>query len=71
MPSPTDGVTALRGTLVTCRDDPFIADPAKAFAVESDGVVICQPRAPNTACQFCHTAGVAHMPCIRTAVRAI
>ena len=42
MPSPTDGVTALRGTLVTCRDDPFIADPAKAFAVESDGVVICR-----------------------------
>ena len=31
MPSPTDGVTALRGTLVTCRDDPFLTDPAQAL----------------------------------------
>ena len=37
-----DGVTALRGTVVTCRDDPFLTDPAKAFAVEADGVVICR-----------------------------
>ena len=42
MPSPTDGVTALRGTVVTCRDDPFLTDPAKAFAVESDGLVVCR-----------------------------
>ena len=42
MPSPTDGVTALRGTVVTCRDDPFLTDPATAFAVETDGVVICR-----------------------------
>jgi len=42
MPAPTDGVTALRGTVVTCRDDPFLTDPAKAFVVESDGVVICR-----------------------------
>ena len=42
MPSPTDGVTALRGTVVTCRDDPFLTGPAKAFAVESDGLVICR-----------------------------
>ena len=38
----TDGVTALRGTIVTCRDDPFLTDPAKAFAVETDGIVICR-----------------------------
>ena len=42
MSAPTDGVTALRGTVVTCRDDPFLTDPAKAFAVETDGVVICR-----------------------------
>ncbi len=38
----TEGVTALRGTIVTCRDDPFLTDPAQAFAVESDGIVICR-----------------------------
>jgi guanine deaminase len=38
----TEGVTALRGTIVTCRDDPFLTDPARAFAVESDGMVICR-----------------------------
>jgi guanine deaminase len=37
-----DRLTALRGTIVTCRDDPFLTDPAKAFAVETDGVVICR-----------------------------
>jgi hypothetical protein len=26
--SSTDGITALRGTIVTCRDDPFLVDPA-------------------------------------------
>ncbi len=36
------GVTALRGTVITCRDDPFLTDPAKAFAVETDGIVICR-----------------------------
>jgi guanine deaminase len=40
--SSTDGITALRGTIVTCRDDPFLVDPAQAFAVETDGVVICR-----------------------------
>ena len=39
---PTDGVTALRGTVVTCRDDPFLTDPAKAFVTETDGAVICR-----------------------------
>jgi guanine deaminase len=38
----TDGVTALRGTIVTCREDPFLTDPAKAFVAETDGVVICR-----------------------------
>ena len=38
----TDGVTALRGTVVTCRDDPFLTDPAKAFLTETDGAVICR-----------------------------
>jgi guanine deaminase len=38
----TDGTTALRGTIVTCRDDPFLTDPAKAFAIETDGIVICR-----------------------------
>ena len=41
-PTPSQGVTALRGTIVTCRDDPFLTDPAKAFAVEADGIVICR-----------------------------
>jgi guanine deaminase len=34
-------VTALRGSLVYCRDDPFLTDPAKAFVYEADGIVIC------------------------------
>jgi len=41
-PTPNDSVTALRGTLVTCRDDPFFTDPEKAFSVETDGIVICR-----------------------------
>jgi guanine deaminase len=35
-------VTALRGTLVCCRDDPVLGDPAKAFLHEPDGLVICR-----------------------------
>jgi guanine deaminase len=43
MDSPsTDRVTALRGTIVTCRDDPFLTDPATAFVTEADGAVICR-----------------------------
>jgi guanine deaminase len=38
----TNGITALRGTIVTCRDDPFLTDPRKAFATVSDGVVLCR-----------------------------
>src|ERR1044072_2879467 len=41
---PTSGekVTALRGTIVTCRDDPFLTDPGRALATEPDGVVVCR-----------------------------
>jgi guanine deaminase len=42
MAPPPNGITALRGTIVTCRDDPFLTDPAQAFAVETDGIVICR-----------------------------
>ena len=38
----TDSVTALRGTIVTCRDDPFLTDPGKALATEPDGIVVCR-----------------------------
>src|SRR5215212_1695502 len=41
-PGRSDNVTALRATLVTCRDDPFLTDPAKAFAIETDGIVLCR-----------------------------
>lgn len=34
------GVTALRGTLVTCRDDPFLGDPE--LVIETDGLVVCR-----------------------------
>jgi guanine deaminase len=36
----TGELTALRGTIVTCRDDPFLTDPAKALRTETDGIVI-------------------------------
>ena len=38
----TEDVTALRGTIVTCRDDPFLTGPATAFTVERDGMVVCR-----------------------------
>jgi guanine deaminase len=41
-PDKPAGLVALRGTVVTCRDDPFLTDPARAFAVESDGIVVCR-----------------------------
>src|SRR3954468_6747421 len=41
-PEKKAGYTSLRGTLVTCRDDPFLTDPAKAFVVETDGIVVCR-----------------------------
>jgi guanine deaminase len=35
-------VTALRGDLVFCRDDPFLSDPKQAFVYQRDGLVICR-----------------------------
>jgi guanine deaminase len=35
-------ISAVRGTLIFCRDDPFLTDPAKAFVHEPDGLVICR-----------------------------
>ena len=35
-------VSALRGSLVFCRDDPFLTDPATAFVHEPDGMLICR-----------------------------
>jgi guanine deaminase len=39
---PSGDITVLRGTIVTCRGDPFLTDPAKALRVETDGLVICR-----------------------------
>ena len=33
---------AVRGTLVFCRDDPFLTDRQTAFVHEPDGLVICR-----------------------------
>jgi guanine deaminase len=38
----TEGVLALRGTIITCRDDPFLIDPARAFVTVADGIVVCR-----------------------------
>lgn len=38
----SDRISALRGSLVYFRDDPFVADPATAFVHESDGLVVCR-----------------------------
>ena len=35
-------VTALRGDLLFCRDDPFLSVPKLAFVHERDGLVICR-----------------------------
>ena len=35
-------ISALRGTLVFCRDDPFLTDAGRAFVHEPDGLVICR-----------------------------
>lgn len=34
--------SALRGTLIFCRDDPFLTDPQRAFVHEPDGAVVCR-----------------------------
>jgi guanine deaminase len=41
-PSANASVTALRGSLVFCRDNPFLTDPRTAFVHEPDGLVICR-----------------------------
>jgi guanine deaminase len=38
-------VTALRGSLVYCRDDPFLTDPSRALVHEPDGLVVCRDGA--------------------------
>jgi guanine deaminase len=37
-----ESMTVLRGTLVTCRDDPFLTDPSRSFVTEADGIVVCR-----------------------------
>src|SRR5215470_2298842 len=41
-PAPDGSLGALRGSLIFCRDDPFLTDPATAFVHEPDGLVICR-----------------------------
>src|ERR1051325_5650611 len=41
-PATDQGLTALRGMIVTCRDDPFLTDPTRAFVTEPDGIVVCR-----------------------------
>jgi len=35
-------ITAVRGPLIYCLDDPFLTDPATAFVHEPDGLLICR-----------------------------
>jgi guanine deaminase len=42
IPAGQGPISALRGTLIFCRDDPFITDPGTAFVCEPDGLVICR-----------------------------
>ena len=42
IPAGQGPISALRGTLVFCRDDPFLTDPGNAFVSEPDGLVICR-----------------------------
>jgi guanine deaminase len=39
---PTERVTAIRGTLVYCTGDPFLAEPRSVFVHEPDGIVVCR-----------------------------
>ena len=41
-PVGNSSTSAVRGTLIFCRDDPFLTDPDEAFVCEPDGVVICR-----------------------------
>lgn len=42
VPAADGSVNAVRGTLIFCRDDPFLTDPVRAFVHEPDGLVICR-----------------------------
>ena len=42
IPAGQGPISALRGTLVFCRDDPFLTDRGTAFVCEPDGLVICR-----------------------------
>jgi len=37
-----NAVTAVRGPLIYCKDDPFLTDPRAAFVHEPDGLLICR-----------------------------
>jgi hypothetical protein len=41
-PAGEASISAVRGTLIFCRDDPFLTDPDEAFVCEPDGLVICR-----------------------------
>lgn len=41
-PAQSGPLSALRGALAFCRDDPFLTDPRTAFVHEPDGLVICR-----------------------------
>src|SRR5262249_61137721 len=42
IPAGEASISAVRGTLIFCRDDPFLTDPDEAFVCEPDGLVICR-----------------------------
>jgi guanine deaminase len=48
------GTIALRGTLISCRDDPFLTDRRQAFWCESDGLVICRDGSIVACGPFAH-----------------
>ena len=53
----------LRGSLIFCRDDPVLTDPAKAFVHEPDGLVICRDGLIEKRSGLCGAQGG---PCRRT-----
>lgn len=54
-PVPPQGLTALRGSLVTCHDDPFLVGSQQAFRYEPDGLVICRDGIIETAGAYADT----------------
>ena len=57
IPADQGSISALRGTLVFCRDDPFLTDPATAFVREPDGLVICRDGIIDGGRAFCCAQG--------------